>query len=155
MAGASGSAAGAGRYGFALQPGVVNTSHHIETDGKGGLRVVIASGDVAFAYTNSVVLTSIKIHEGSHIVDAYNFNNAIGNNQPAGIPVGAMPGVKVITELNAINRQLTYINNNLGNPGLTTLQIQQIDYYKAHVENYRNTLVGVPTLPLPPYPTGP
>ncbi|MFZ5495622.1 MAG: hypothetical protein ACOZE5_09855, partial [Verrucomicrobiota bacterium] len=31
-------------------------------------------------------------------------------------------------------------------------QILQIDYYKVHVENYRATIAGGPTVPMPPMP---
>jgi len=88
-------------------------------------------------------------------VDIYNFNKGIGNDQPAGIPVGALPVTRSLTELTAIGKQLDYIDRNLANPGsLTPVQIQQIEYYKVHVQNYRATIVGAPTIPMPPLPPG-
>jgi hypothetical protein len=130
-----------------------NSSHHVETDGKGGLKVVIASGDVPFAYTNPVILNSIKIHEGTHILDAYSANNGIANDKPAGLVLGADPTTRALSEYNAIQRQLDYFARQLTNPGsLTPNQVLQIQYYQVHVENYRATIAGGPRQPMPPMP---
>ena len=138
--------------GWHVQPGT-SGSHHVETDGKGGLVVVVAPGDVSFVYTNSVVLKSIKIHEGTHLLEALNSNNAIGNDKPAGLILGADRVTHDLSEYDAIQKQLDYMNQYLSNPGsLTPVEIQQINYYKVHVENYRATIARAPTVPMPPIP---
>jgi hypothetical protein len=118
--------------------------------------VVISPRDL-LAASNQVILKSVKIHEGGHILDAYNQNNAIGNDQPAGIPVGVRGGgEKSLTELTSIERQLAYIDKNLANPGgLTPQQIREIEYYRVHVTNYRNEIIEMPREPMPPYPYPP
>lgn len=152
VSGQGAEAGGAGGMGWYLQSGT-SKSHHVETDGKGGLIVVIAPGDVPFAYTNPVILNSIKIHEGTHLLDALNFNNGIGNNQPAGLILAADQVTHDLGEYSAIQKQLDYMDRYLSNPGtLTPIQVQQIQYYKVHVENYRAGIAGGPLQPMPPMP---
>lgn len=115
--------------------------------------MVIDPTDRPFVYTNQVILNSIKIHEGTHLLDALNQNNAIANGQRAGLWLAAPETTRILGEYKAIERQLGYFDRVLSNPGsLTPVEIQQIEYYKVHVENYRAGLAGGPKQEMPPVP---
>jgi hypothetical protein len=68
---------------------------------------------------STYVINSIKVHEGSHILDAYNYNNGIANGLPAGLALTPSTyGEKAFGEIRASQRQLDYLNTALSTPNL-------------------------------------
>jgi RHS repeat-associated protein len=115
-------------------------SSSVVTDGKGGLTIYIGTLPVG---TSQCVMNSIKVHEGTHLLDAYNQNSHIGSDKngnplPAGLYL--MPdtlGEEIRTEIHATNAQLAYLNNALNNTKSSGCDKAGIEKEIKFVTDYR------------------
>ena len=133
-----------------------NTANHVETDGHGGLRVVVRE-NTPWILSNPAIITSIYDHESTHIQDmlATDPNMAVG--LPAGLVVGAEnSAVRAATEINATYNQLLYLDAVLSlgsnNGWITPVQMAQVQWYRNFVQNYQDTFLNInpPHLAPPP-----
>jgi hypothetical protein len=131
----------------------------VVTNGSGGLEIRLGKNPLD---TSQYVINSIKIHEGVHLLDALNQNNAIGSDkdgkpQPAGLFL--KPDTlreQLFGEMDASQRQNDYLNKVLADPGLSEFDRQQVlreskfvqSYYDAAANEFRyansETLNGPP-----------
>jgi hypothetical protein len=89
----------------------------IVTDGNGGIAIKLSKSHDALP---SVARTSVMVHEGSHRVDALNSNPDIAAGKPAGLMiVTPNPATKAVSEIDACNRQIDYLNKQLQSPNLS------------------------------------
>jgi hypothetical protein len=135
----------------------VDPQNHVETDGKGGLKVVITE-ITPWVINNPVILLSIDLHERTHIADMLASDPNMGAGFFAGLLVSAgSQDARRLTELNATHAQLGLLDSVLSSPrassAFTQTQIAQIQYYRGFVQNYQNRFSGNPQQPLPPIPS--
>ena len=134
-----------------------NLDNHVETDGKGGLRIVITE-DMSWILNNPAIISSISMHEATHIDDAM----AVGPNMAKGMPAGlnlaysTVPAQKA-AELHATSRQLTYLDAILGLPAnqtyLDSTQMAQVKWYRYNaVQRFRDKVLGLSLPKMSPVP---
>jgi RHS repeat-associated protein len=104
----------------------------VQSNGQGGLNVYI--GTVPSG-TSPIYIQSLYVHEQTHILDAYNQNSAIGNDQPAGLYL--MPDTleeQILTEINATTAQINYLQKHLNDPGCNKKELENdikfVDEYR-------------------------
>ena len=131
-------------------------ANHVETDGKGGFKVVVRERDL-WTLNNPGILSSIHLHEGTHIDDALATDPNMAKDMPPGLMLSAATlRVQRQTEINATYRQLMYLDGLINLPPeqkfLTPVQMDQVRWYREFVQDYQNRFTGAKRTKLPPVP---
>lgn len=133
-------------------------ANHVETDGKGGLALVITRPQL-YIDNNPAILDAIRIHEGSHAIDGFNEGSEMISRAPQGLILGyaTLAGTHM-SEHRAYDRQMAFLSGNLDRYNLNKLGKDQIQWYLAFLQFQRLTKLtpGAPTVhPGPPPPDRP
>jgi RHS repeat-associated protein len=122
-------------------------SNTVKTDGLGGLTISLGERTKT---TSPCIVDSIKIHEGVHLLQALNQNNALGYVLKKGKPADPQPaglslkpdtfGEQLIGEIDASERQIVFLKKLLSDPASIRCKcdLGEVQRWLLFVEGYKS-----------------